>query len=77
MESRQEGLSESPALQCGLNTTHRSVDGAVFWPVQASALFPLTGVFPLPSSDHGAVWIDADRVNSRRNQRRVVMDAGR
>ena len=34
------------------------VDGAVFWPVQASPLFPLTGVFPFPSSDHRAVWID-------------------
>ncbi len=36
----------------------RIVDGAVFWPVQASPLFPLTGVFPFPSSDHRAVWID-------------------
>ena len=27
----------------------RIVDGAVFWPVQASPLFPLTGVFPFPS----------------------------
>ena len=34
------------------------VDGEVFWPVQASPLFPLTGVFPFPSSDHRAVWID-------------------
>ena len=25
---------------------------------QASPLFPLTGVFPFPSSDHRAVWID-------------------
>ena len=36
----------------------RIVDAAVFWPVQASPLFPLTGVFPFPSSDHRAVWID-------------------
>ena len=36
----------------------RIVDGAVFWPVQASPLSPLTGVFPFPSSDHRAVWID-------------------
>jgi hypothetical protein len=34
------------------------VDSAVFWPIQASPLFPLTGVFPFPSSDHRAVWID-------------------
>ena len=36
------------------------VDGAVFWPVQASPFFRLTGVFPFPSSDHRAVWIDLD-----------------
>jgi Endonuclease/Exonuclease/phosphatase family len=36
------------------------IDGAVFWPVQASPLFRLTGVFPFPSSDHRAVWIDVD-----------------
>jgi hypothetical protein len=30
----------------------------VFWPVQADPLFRLTGVFPFPSSDHRAVWID-------------------
>jgi hypothetical protein len=36
----------------------RIVDAAVFWPVQASPLFPLTGVFSFPSSDHRAVWID-------------------
>ncbi|MDF2732730.1 MAG: endonuclease, partial [Desertimonas sp.] len=36
----------------------RIVDAAVFWPVQASPLFALTGVFPFPSSDHRAVWID-------------------
>ncbi|HET9519827.1 MAG TPA: endonuclease/exonuclease/phosphatase family protein [Candidatus Limnocylindrales bacterium] len=38
----------------------RIVDGAVFWPVQADPLFRLTGVFPFPSSDHRAVWIDAN-----------------
>ena len=32
---------------------------AVFWPVQASPLFSLTGVFPFPSSDHRLVWVDA------------------
>jgi len=36
----------------------RIVDAAVYWPVQASPLFRLTGVFPFPSSDHRAVWID-------------------
>jgi hypothetical protein len=36
----------------------RIVDSAVFWPIQASPLFALTGVFPFPSSDHRAVWID-------------------
>ena len=36
----------------------RIVDAAVFWPTQASPLFPLTGVFPFPSSDHRAVWVD-------------------
>jgi hypothetical protein len=30
----------------------------VFWPVQADPLSSLTGVFPFPSSDHRAVWID-------------------
>jgi hypothetical protein len=34
------------------------LDGAVFWPVQADPLFRLTGVFPFPSSDHRAVWLD-------------------
>jgi len=34
------------------------LDGAVFWPVQADPLFGLTGVFPFPSSDHRAVWLD-------------------
>ncbi|MCD3060863.1 endonuclease/exonuclease/phosphatase family protein, partial [Salmonella enterica subsp. enterica serovar Enteritidis] len=30
----------------------RIVDAAVYWPVGASPQFPLTGVFPFPSSDH-------------------------
>lgn len=35
------------------------VKGAgVFWPVQADPLSRLTGVFPFPSSDHRAVWVD-------------------
>jgi 3-phytase len=34
------------------------VDAGVFWPVQADPLFRLTGVFPFPSSDHRAVWVD-------------------
>jgi len=36
----------------------RIVDGAVFWPETDDSLFYLTGVFPFPSSDHRAVWID-------------------
>ena len=36
----------------------RILDAAVFWPVQASPLFYLTGVFPFPSSDHRLVWVD-------------------
>ncbi len=36
----------------------RIVDAAVFWPTRANPLFSLTGVFPFPSSDHRAVWID-------------------
>jgi len=36
----------------------RIVDAGVFWPVQSDPLFRLTGVFPFPSSDHRAVWID-------------------
>ncbi|HEX6128496.1 MAG TPA: endonuclease/exonuclease/phosphatase family protein [Candidatus Limnocylindria bacterium] len=36
----------------------RIQDAAVFWPVQASPLFYLTGVFPFPSSDHRLVWVD-------------------
>jgi hypothetical protein len=34
------------------------VGAGVFWPVQSDPLFRLTGVFPFPSSDHRAVWID-------------------
>jgi 3-phytase len=30
----------------------------VFWPVLADPLSRLTGVFPFPSSDHRAVWVD-------------------
>ena len=33
-------------------------DSAVFWPVRADPLSRLTGVFPFPSSDHRAVWVD-------------------
>jgi hypothetical protein len=33
-------------------------DAGVFWPEQADPLFRLTGVFPFPSSDHRAVWVD-------------------
>ncbi|HEX7188071.1 MAG TPA: endonuclease/exonuclease/phosphatase family protein [Actinomycetes bacterium] len=40
-------------------------DSAVFWPVTADPLFRLTGVFPFPSSDHRAVWVDV-RVPSHR-----------
>jgi 3-phytase len=36
----------------------RITGAAVFWPTQADPLFRLTGVFPFPSSDHRAVWID-------------------
>lgn len=34
------------------------VDSAVFWPTTDDPLFPLVGVFPVPSSDHKLVWID-------------------
>jgi hypothetical protein len=34
------------------------VGSGVFWPVLADPLSSLTGVFPFPSSDHRAVWID-------------------
>jgi hypothetical protein len=33
-------------------------DAGVFWPERADPLFRLTGVFPFPSSDHRAVWVD-------------------
>lgn len=36
----------------------RVLDAGVFWPVQADPLSDLTGVFPFPSSDHRAVWVD-------------------
>jgi hypothetical protein len=39
----------------------RIVDAGVFWPVADDPLFYLTGsgtVFPVPSSDHRAVWLD-------------------
>ena len=36
----------------------RIAHAGVFWPVQSDPLFRLTGVFPFPSSDHRAVWID-------------------
>jgi hypothetical protein len=39
------------------------VDAGVFWPVADDPLFYLTGsgtVFPVPSSDHRAVWVDVD-----------------
>jgi hypothetical protein len=43
-----------------LPSRNMRIDGsAVFWPVQSSPLFPLTGVFPFPSSDHRLVWVDA------------------
>lgn len=42
-----------------LPSRNMRIDGsAVFWPVQSSPLFPLTGVFPFPSSDHRLVWVD-------------------
>ena len=42
-------------------------DSAVFWPVTTDPLFRLTGVFPFPSSDHRAVWVDV-RVPSHHDQ---------
>jgi endonuclease/exonuclease/phosphatase family protein len=36
----------------------RPLDQGVFWPVLADPLSRLTGVFPFPSSDHRAVWVD-------------------
>jgi Endonuclease/Exonuclease/phosphatase family len=44
----------------------RILDSAVFWPVQASPLFPLTGVFPFPSSDHRLVWVDVSLPGAQR-----------
>ena len=41
-----------------LSRNLRIADSEVFWPVQADALFRLTGVFPFPSSDHRLVWVD-------------------
>jgi hypothetical protein len=47
----------------------RIADSAVFWPLRADPLFPLTGVFDLvnwgavggfPTSDHRLVWADLD-----------------
>jgi hypothetical protein len=40
------------------DTGLRIWNSAVFWPVQADPLSRLTGVFPFPSSDHRAVWVD-------------------
>ena len=34
------------------------VDAGVFWPLSSDPLFRLVGVFPFPSSDHRAVWVD-------------------
>jgi hypothetical protein len=35
------------------------LDGAVFWPTASDPLVYLTGTgFPVPSSDHRAVWVD-------------------
>ena len=36
----------------------RILDAGVFWPLRSDPLFGLTGVFPFPSSDHRAVWVD-------------------
>ena len=38
--------------------TLQIADAGVFWPLLADPLSRLTGVFPFPSSDHRAVWID-------------------
>jgi len=43
----------------------RIVDAGVFWPLQADPLFRLTGVFPFPSSDHRAVWVDVQVAGQR------------
>jgi len=34
------------------------VGSGVFWPLMADPLFRLVGVFPFPTSDHRAVWVD-------------------
>jgi hypothetical protein len=34
------------------------LDAGVFWPLSSDPLFDLVGVFPFPSSDHRAVWVD-------------------
>jgi len=34
------------------------IDAGVFWPTTTDPLFPLTGVYPFPSSDHRLVWVD-------------------
>lgn len=34
------------------------VDAGVFWPASDDPLFPLTGTYPFPSSDHRLVWVD-------------------
>jgi hypothetical protein len=34
-------------------------DAGVFWPASTNPLSLLTGTFPVPSSDHRLVWIDA------------------
>ena len=38
--------------------TLQIADAGVFWPILADPLSRLTGVFPFPSSDHRAVWVD-------------------
>ena len=38
----------------------RILDGGVFWPRSTNPSFPLVGVFPFPSSDHRAVYIDLE-----------------
>ncbi|MCA9237611.1 MAG: endonuclease/exonuclease/phosphatase family protein [Planctomycetales bacterium] len=38
----------------------RIVRSGVFWPSSDDPLYPLTGVYPFPSSDHRLVWIDVE-----------------
>ncbi len=38
--------------------TLQIAQAGVFWPVTSDPLFGLVGVFPFPSSDHRAVWVD-------------------